>query len=121
MTVYKISDSVLICYLARYNCYFSCIISLENLFGNSEILALVNVMVITAGFNVALIFFSAQVLLCHLSVKLKIIDNLITSRYFEGFFPPNQDSLNARLEEKNPAGADLIIVWKSSFSFFFDQ
>lgn len=57
MKVYKISDSVLISYLARYNCYFSCIISLENLFGNSEILALVNVMVVTAGFNVALIFF----------------------------------------------------------------
>lgn len=57
MKVYKILDSVLICYLVRYNCYFFCIISLENFFGNSEILVLVNVMVIIVGFNVVLIFF----------------------------------------------------------------
>lgn len=57
MKVYKILDLVLICYLVRYNCYFFCIISLENFFGNSEILVLVNVMVITVGFNVVLIFF----------------------------------------------------------------
>lgn len=57
MKVYKILDFVLICYLVRYNCYFFCIISLENFFGNSEILVLVNVMVITVGFNVVLIFF----------------------------------------------------------------
>lgn len=57
MKVYKILDFVLICYLVCYNCYFFCIISLENFFGNSEILVLVNVMVITVGFNVVLIFF----------------------------------------------------------------